>query len=247
MRLDAALVKRLLADRIGGQIDPVVFCRIIDCRRLGRYAAPQQQVLHRDELIALGQQIVDRGQRTVHAGLVNVMDQNDRAVKDTGFDIAAHRLCIAVLPVFRVDRPVDQRRGHDGFDRFVRVAVGGADIRVFVASGGGDERLHGADLICDRLRGAGVKVFVIVCMVCKLVALVYDALQRLRPAGGVDAVDKKRRVNAALGKAVQKRAGIFAGPVVKRDGQQLRAAVLRPVRPRGQTQCRQQTQRQSSG
>lgn len=43
----------------------------------------------------------------------------------------------------------------------------------------------------------------------------------------------KRRVNAALGKAVQKRAGIFAGPVVKRDGQQLRAAVLRPVRPRG--------------
>ena len=87
----------------------------------------------------------------------------------------------------------------------------------------------------------------IVCMVRKLVALVYDALQRLRPAGGVDAVDKKRRVNAALGKAVQKRAGIFAGPVVKRDGQQLRASVLRPVRPRGQTQCRQQTQRQSSG
>lgn len=84
-------------------------------------------------------------------------------------------------------------------------------------------------------------------MVRKLVALVYDALQRLRPAGGVDAVDKKRRVNAALGKAVQKRAGIFAGPVVKRDGQQLRAAVLRPVRPCGQTQCRQQTQRQSSG
>ena len=38
VHLDAALVKRLLADRIGGQIDPVVFCRIIDCRRLGRYA-----------------------------------------------------------------------------------------------------------------------------------------------------------------------------------------------------------------
>ena len=81
-------------------------------------------------------------------------------------------------------------------------------------------------------------------MVCKLVALVHDALQRLRPAGGIDAVDKERRVYAALGKAVQQRTGIFAGSVVKRDGQQLRAAVLRPGRPRGQPQRRSQAQRQ---
>ena len=66
-------------------------------RRLGRYAAPQQQVLHRDELIALGQQIVDRGQRTVHAGLVNVMDQNDRAVVAAGKDVAAHRVSVVIL------------------------------------------------------------------------------------------------------------------------------------------------------
>ena len=40
-------------------------------------------------------------------------------------------------------------------------------------------------------------------MVCQLMALVYDALQRLRPAGSIDAVDKKRRVNTALRKAVE--------------------------------------------
>ena len=85
------------------------------------------------------------------------------------------------------------------------------------------------------------------------VARTPDLLPVLKENGVVDsgaygfATFVEAFVNAALGKAVQKRAGIFAGPVVKRDGQQLRAAVLRPVRPCGQTQCRQQTQRQSSG
>ena len=84
-------------------------------------------------------------------------------------------------------------------------------------------------------------------MVCQLMALVYDALQRLRPAGSIDAVDKKRRVNTALRKAVEQRTGILAGAVVKRNGQQLRAAVLRPGRPRRQAQRCQQAQRQNGG
>ena len=84
-------------------------------------------------------------------------------------------------------------------------------------------------------------------MVRELVALVYDALQRLRPAGGVDAVDKECGVYAALGKAVEQRAGIVARPVVKRNGQQLRAAVLRRGCPRGNAQRQQEAQRQSCG
>ena len=90
---------------------------------------------------------------------------------------------------------------------------------------GGDERLHGADLIFDRLRGAGVEIFVIIRMVCQLVPFVYDALQRLRPAGGVDAVDEERRVHAAFSQTVEQVGGIFARAVVKRDGQQLRPAI----------------------
>ena len=67
----------------------------------------------------------------------------------------------------------------------------------------------------------------VVCMVCQLMALADDAPERLRPAGGVDAVDEERRVYAALGQTVEQVGGIFARAVVKRDGQQLRAAVLR--------------------
>ena len=38
MRLDLALVERLLPDGVGRQIDAVVLCRVINRRRLGRYA-----------------------------------------------------------------------------------------------------------------------------------------------------------------------------------------------------------------
>ena len=72
-------------------------------RRLGRYAAPQQQVLHGDEFIALGHQIVDCGERAVHTGFVNIMDQNDRAVENAGLNIAADCLRVAVFPVLRVN------------------------------------------------------------------------------------------------------------------------------------------------
>ena len=103
MRLDLALVERLLPDGVGRQIDAVVLCRVINRRRLGRYAAPQQQVLHGDEFIALGHQIVDCGERAVHTGFVNIMDQNDRAVENAGLNIAADCLRVAVFPVLRVN------------------------------------------------------------------------------------------------------------------------------------------------
>ena len=130
VRLDAALVKRLLADRIGGQIDPVVFCRIIDCRRLGRYRAPRQQVLHRDgNSQPSASRSSSRPARKIHAGLVKCHGPRMIAPsKDTGFDIAC---TVSALRYFQsLGRPVDQRRGHDGFDRFVPRCRRGADIPV---------------------------------------------------------------------------------------------------------------------
>ena len=225
--LQLALVKGLRADGVGREVDTVVFGRVIDRRGLGRDAAAQQKLLHSDEFIALGQQIVDGGQRAVDARAVDIVDEDDRAVKDASLNVLPDGLAVAVFPVLRVDRPVDEWGADDGADGLVRVAVGGADVGVLVAARGGDEGLDGVDLRLHGLRRAGVEIFVVVCMVCQLMALADDAPERLRPAGGVDAVDEERRVYAALGQTVEQVGGIFARAVVKRDGQQLRAAVLR--------------------
>ena len=233
MALQLALVKGLRADGVGREVDAVVFGRVIDRRGLGRDAAAQQKLLHGDEFIALGQQIVDGGQRAVDARAVDIVDEDDRAVKDASLNVLPDGLAVAVFPVLRVDRPVDERGADDGADGLVRVAVGGADVGVLVAARGGDEGLDGVDLRLHGLRRAGVEIFVVVCMVCQLMALADDAPERLRPgglnprAGGVDAVDEERRVYAALGQTVEQVGGVFARAVVKRDGQQLRAAVLR--------------------
>ena len=86
----------------------------------------------------------------------------------------------------------------------------------------------------------------VVRMVCQLVSVADDALQRLRPARGIDAVDKEGRVDAPLGKAVKQLARVFAGAVIKGDRPQLRTAVLHLRRADRQRQRgrKQQSQQQ---
>ena len=115
---------------------------------------------------------------------------------------------------------------HNGPDSLIRIAVGRADIGVFFAACGCDERLYAVDFPLDGFSGAGVEILMIVCMVCQLVALVHNAAERFRPAGGVYAVDKEGGMDAALRQPVKKLPSVFTGAVVKGNCQQLCAAVL---------------------
>ena len=210
------------ADLLGTEVDAVVLRVVIDLPGLGRDAAALKKIFHCDELV---QQLVDRGQRAGNTRLVDVMDEDDRAVVGPADDVVADSVRIAVFPVQRVDRPVDERHGDIGTDGLVRVAVGRADVGRVVAARGGDQLLHGGDLLADLRGGERVEIGVIISMVRKLVPLVHNALQRLRVVRGAVARDEECRLHAARGQLVEQSRRVWPWAVVKRDGQQLRPAI----------------------
>ena len=62
-------------------------------------------------------------------------------------------------------------------------------------------------------------------MIRELMALVHDALQRLRIVHGAVARDEERRFHAARGQLVEQTSRVGPGAVVKRDGEQLCTAI----------------------
>ena len=135
------------------QIHARIFCVVVHDACLRRDAPAQKQIAHGDKFVALLQKLVNRGKRAVYARLVDIVYQNDRAVVAAGKDVAAHRVGVVILPVLRVDRPVDQRRRRLRADGFVGVAIGRTDVGGVVSTGGCDVVLCPADFVCDFCSG----------------------------------------------------------------------------------------------
>ena len=149
------------------------------------------------------------------------MHQNDRAVVASGDDVPADGIGVVVLPVLRVDRPVDERSLCRVSHGLVRVSVGWADVGGIVAARCRDELLRLADLAGDFAARQRIEVFVVLRVACQLVPLRDDAPQRFGVALCAVAGDEERRLYVARSQLIEKRRGIRAGAVVKCDGNKL--------------------------
>ena len=149
------------------------------------------------------------------------MDKDDCAVIASVQNVPADGVGVMVLPVLRVDRPVDKRSLCRVSHGLVRVSVGRADVSRIITACCRDELLCLADLTCDFAAGERVEVFVVLRVACQLVPLRDDAPQRFGVALCAVAGDEERRLYVARSQLIEKRRGIRAGAVVKCDGDEL--------------------------
>ena len=191
---------------------------------LQRDAAATEQLVHRNEFIALGLQLVNGHQDAVHRGGMDVVRQHDRAVMCSVDDVRADGVGIAVLPVQRIDGPengrIVQQRQHAG----IIIAVGRAHKIVRAVA---RDSVEDVGRVADLPRHLRVRLFaqlrVIVCMRGDLVARVTDEARRHIGVFGLLAEHEERRLDAALRQPLKQAARIGSGAVVKCQGDQLAA------------------------
>ena len=225
-----AVFARRRGDRrrgIGGKVRPLVRRTGINHTVLRGDAAAAQQLRDGYELIALRFERVDRAQRALHAGLVDIVDKDDRAVVRIFHDVVIHGVSIAVLPVERVDAPQDNGRGNRALDRAAGRAAGRAHhVGVRAAHALEQQALDAADLARDRRRAVAVKRDqMLISMVCKLMAFVAHAGEHgfmvYNVVRAVCAVHKERRLCAAGLQSVEQRRGVGGRAVVEGERDQL--------------------------
>ena len=186
---------------------------------LQRDAAAAEQLVHRNEFIALGLQLVNGHQDAVHRGGMDVVRQHDRAVM-----CSVDGVGIAVLPVQRIDGPengrIVQQRQHAG----IIIAVGRAHKIMRAIARDAVENIGRMADLPPHLR---VRLFaqlrVIVCMRGDLMAGIADKARRHIVVFGLLAEHEERRLDAALCQPLEQAARIGSGAVVKCQGDQLAA------------------------
>ena len=189
-----------------------------------RDAAAAEQLVHRDEFIALRLQLVNGHQDAVHRGGMDVMRQHDRAVMCSVDDVRADGVGIAVLPVQRIDGPengrIVQQRQHAG----IIIAVGRAHKIVRAVA---RDSVEDVGRVADLPHHLRVRLFaqlrVIVCMRGDLVAGIADEARRHIVVLGLLTEHEERRLDTALRQPLKQAARIGSGPVVKCQGDQLAA------------------------
>ena len=210
--------------------------------------AAAEQLRHGDEFVTLLAQGIDGAQRPIHAGGVEVVHQNDRAVIGFVHNVLMHGVCVAVLPVQRVDAPADHRTVDVLPDRLAVFAVGDAhDLGVLRARLPVEIRLDGGDLAADLRAAQRGELGVTVGVVRRLAAQRQHALDEgavaVQAVGAVFAAHEEGRHGAALLQLVQQPAGLRRGAVVEGEGDQLGRFVRGP-RDRERRERQQQRQRE---
>ena len=179
-----------------------------------RDPAAAQQLSDGDAFITLRLQRVDRAQRALDAGRVQVVQQHDRTVPRAGNDVVIDCVRVAVFPVQGIHAPVDDRGGDIVLHGYAQCSAGRAHhIGVAAAHVLEQQLLDPADLAADR--GGGLRVEghdVAVCMVGELVPLVPHAGEHGGlvddAAAAVDPGHKKGRMCTARLEAVQQPGGM---------------------------------------
>ena len=193
-------------------------------------------------------QLVDGAECAVHGRFIDIMAENDAAVVGIVHDVGVDGVGVAVFPVLRIDRPVNERRVDDGFDGLVRISIGCADIVGLIATRLDQQVARGIDLVAYLLGSQRIEIFVVVRVIGKLVTARDDGVKDAGVGGNAAAGDEKGRLDAALLQRGEKVKRIVARAVVKRNGHQLCAAVLFVFRRKGRERQRKRkngTERQT--
>ena len=153
---------------------------------------------------------------------MNVMDQNDSAVVGIFHNVIFDCLCIAVLPVFGVYRPIDQRSTHRRPDPGIGAAVGRTDqICRPLPTGQVQQGVGPLNLAPYPAIRQVSQIRVVIAVVGHLVSLPVDPGHSIRVIFYIGPHHEEGHLNAPGLQPVQQAAGMGAWPIVKRERHQL--------------------------